>query len=225
MKIRETIYFEAVRWNRVFDLLVVKFGLTFSETDALVHDFFKRHCKLFNLYWFINSTLSYHDNMLLSAICNCHGADVVELHHVHRFRLGSVTVQYLQKIEFEPDFKAGEEGVRAGTCCPWIEVGVMGRQMALNTARRLIGFQLCLTIVAILTYVISVGLLFYGFSVLFIFLQDPGATTLAATRRAPLGLALLCTLVGLAGFFGRAVSNLISLADKRLRSGEKKSKS
>lgn len=210
-----------MRWSKVLDLLVSKFSLSFNDTDQMMRDFFARYRKPFNLYWYLNRRLSAPDNMILSAICNYHGADIVELIRNKSIRLGPLLIAYRQKILFEPNLRGARGDSQPGTCTPSIEVDLLGFKWALETTRSLLTFQAILTVLAIIAYVVGMGLILYGFSVLFLFLQMPIETTAAATTDAPIGLALLCVLVGLAGFFGKAVSNLFNLTYERIKRNRK----
>jgi hypothetical protein len=208
LKIREEIEFDAVRWSKVLDLLVSKFKYSFEEADLLVHDFLKRFRKPFNLYWFLNRHLSRPDNSVLAAVCNCHGADTVVLHRRRALSMFGLKVEYAQSIEFEPNLRPTQSDALPGTCLPRIETTILRRKIVLLDTRQTVLFQAGLTLLALVAYVLIMGLVLYGLAVITLFVLRPYETTMAATRSLHLGFALLSVLVGVAGFFGRAVNNI-----------------
>lgn len=216
LKIKQSVDFKDVRWAKVLDLLTTKFHLSFFEADSALKDFLKRFSRPFNLFWFLNPSLTVMDNKIIAALCESLGADSIMLRREYAFRAGMVRMDYRQRIEFEPVLKVAEGG-KTGSCLPFIELTVLGRIFLLYSVREVLFVQLLITLMAICFYVVVVGLLLYGLAILVVFLSVPGETTALATRHAPFGLALLCALVGIAAICGRAVLNLAQLLKKRLR--------
>jgi len=214
-RVRIQLDFDAVNWPGVLKILSGRFKLSFLAADRELKDFVRRFLRPFNLYWYLHPHLSEQDNRLLMVVCECHGADVVVLSFRRALHIGALEIQYMQEIEFVPRFRQAEPG--AGLCRPRIEVRFLGLRVVLGRLWSALCFQAACFVFAVLLYVLGMGLMLYGLAVFLLFLHLPLPVTLAATKQAPLGLALLCFLTGLAAISGRAVRNVFGLLWEKWR--------
>ena len=216
MIIRHALPIEHVNWAAVLDLMVRRFKIPFVAADKQLNDFLKRFCRPLNLAWFLDSALSEDDNLLMQLVGECHGADIVTLVFERRIRLGPGCIAYRHAYEFEPRFGRAQA---TGTVRPRVELRILGRQVTLASARAVALCQLLVSLLGVVFYVVVVGLLLYGLSVLMLFLREPMDVTRAATSRASIGTALLCVLVAVAALTGRAVRNIAGEIRRRLVKG------
>lgn len=217
INIRKRIDFDDVWWAGVLDLLVKRFGMPFEQASVSLRRFFGRFRRIFNLYWYTHRILSEEDNRIVAAICECHGADVITLVLQRSLSIGIFNIDYHQMIEFEPRFRRDEAEAGKGALRPRIEVRVGRRLLTFSTLWGALFFYFLATLVAVVVSALLVGLFLYGLAVFLLFIVLPIDVTIAATRFGPIGVALLCFLVGGAALFGRAIKNVWHLLRQRWR--------
>lgn len=222
-EVLKSLNFEDVRWAKALEVLSSKFGYTFSEADRILKSFFKRFLSPMNMYWFLNPKLSQEDNKLLACMCEVHGTDALLISHERLIQKGPIRIAYNQIIEFDPKLSGFNDTDESGVCVPRIEICVMGRSFMIVTALQALLVHFVVSLGAVLSYVLIVGLLLYGFSVLIMFGLYPADSTIAATQNGVFGLALLGILMALSAVFGKAFVNLSRLALQRYRAKTKNS--
>ncbi len=216
LRITLTLSIDEVHWPQVLDLLGKRHRVPFRKAGELTKDFFERFLKPFNLYWFAHPQLSSEDNRLLSAVCECHGADVLVLTAEKPYRAGPLRLSYAQQIEFHPNLRNSDTS-HAGTSRAEILVGLFGRTLRVDSFIQTISIYLLLSMIALLAFVVVVGAFMYALAVFLLFLEQPLGVTEEATGNAAIGLALLSFLVASSAIFGRAVSNVTKLLYGKMR--------
>lgn len=216
LRITLTLSVDEVHWPQVLDLLGKRHRIPFRQAGDLLKSFFGRLLKPFNLYWFTHTKLSANDNRLMSAVCECHGADVVILTVEKPFRAGPLRLSYSQLVEFHPNLRSSDR-VRYGTSRARITVGLFGRTLQVDSVVQTLSIYLLLSLIGVLAFVVVVGAFMYALAVFLLFLEQPLGVTEAATSNAVIGLALLCFLVASSAIFGRAVSNVTKLLYSKIR--------
>lgn len=209
--VKRRLNFDEVNWPAVLEILIKRFKLPFSAADDRLKKFMARFLRPFNLYWYLGAKLSSHDNQLLMVVCECQGADSVTLCRQKSLALGPLELHYSQEIEFEPHFRRDEAEPGRGAAVPLIEVKFLGLTARLRRFWSVLAFQAMFWSLALVLYVVGMGLLLYSVAVFLLFLHLPVPVTIAATKHASIGLALLCFLVGAAAVSGRAVKNVLGL--------------
>ncbi len=207
----------AVAWAAVLRILCDNFKLSYEQASRLIRNFHKHFRSVLSLRWLVFSELSVDEGRLLAAICEVHGADAVRI-WLSRGLLGSHSrIKLRQQIDFFPAFRTNQQAAKGGYLLARYVISFFGRELVICKVWQALLVHVLFVLFAIVSYVLLVGCLLYGLSVLLLFIMEPAFVTLAATNRAPLGLALLCMLVGLAGIFGKAVHNLLIVAKGGLR--------
>ncbi len=216
LRITRTLGIDEVHWPQVLELLQKRYKTPFREASAILDDFLKRFTDALHVAWFARPQLSSADNTLLSAVCECHGADSVILTMDRPYRAGPFRLQYSQAIQFTPALRVGAE--TAGlVSAPVVELRLFGRLHRIETLSQALFAYAVLGLSGILSYVFIVGALLYALSVFLLFLESPEGVTAEATDNPAVGLALLSFLVATAAIFGRAVGNLSRLLMQKLR--------
>ena len=210
LRIRAELDLSQVHWKLAASILVSHFDLMQSAAEVLVAGFRRRCEGPLQLTWFKTKALSKADSQVFAALCEAHGADALSISVTHCFAPGGVTFGYRHQVFFQlaPGSRAAGGVVLAQ---PGLELIVGKWNVVLRSLRSVLILQLLLVMLAILFYVVAAGCFLYGVAVLLLFLADPAYVTVAATKRLPVGLALVCMLAGLAGICGRAVRNIIRL--------------
>lgn len=216
LRITLTLAFEDVQWPQVLEILSKRSRLSFLEANKVLKDFLSRFLQPFHFSWFRRRALSYDDNRLLAAVCECHGADTVILTLEKPVRAGPLHLRYNQAFEFSPGLRKGEHAPE-GQVTPTVELTVLGRRHRVQTASEALFLYSIVALTGILSYVVLVGALLYSLSVFLVFIEQPAGVTEEATTNAAVGLALLCFLVVCAAVFGRAVSNIAKLLHAKVR--------
>lgn len=215
LRITLTLSIDEVHWPQVLELLEKRHRIPFRTAGEHLKDFFDRFLKPFNLYWFTHRKLSINDNRLLSAVCECHGADVLVLTSERPFRSGPLRLSYLQQVEFEPNLRCNDAAT--GTSTAQITLGLFGRTLCVDSLVQTVSIYLLLSLIGVSAFVVVVGAFMYALAVFLLFLEQPLGVTEAATSDAVIGLALLSFLVACSAIFGRAVSNVTKLLYTKLR--------
>jgi len=212
LRITRNLEFDTIVWPTILSILTSRFQIDFSEASKAVNQFCERFNKPLNLYWFLKSSLNESERKVVAAICEANGADVliVNLERKSRTILG---LTYSQEIRMAPNLK-GKAG-SPGTIKPLIRLSLFGVQVPLRSALSVLLMQLIIGSLAVVGFAMVAGCFLYGLSVLILFFWEPAVTTVAATRRAGIGFALLAMLVGCSAVFGRAIYNLGSLVRHR----------
>lgn len=222
LRITLTLSIDEVQWPQVLELLGRRHRLPFLQAGKTLKDFFGRFLKTFNLYWFTHSKLSPEDNRLLAAVCECHGADIVNLTIDKPFRAGPLRLSYNQQIEFQPNLRTTDIA-RPGTSRAQISLSFFGYTLRVESWFQAVAIYLSLSLFGMAAYVVVVGAFMYALAVFLLFIEQPFGVTQAATSDAAVGLALLCFLVACAAIFGRAVSNITKLLAGKLRNALRRS--
>lgn len=215
IRITRTLSLDDVHWPSVLELLSKRYKLSFREANAIVDGFFSRILKPLHIGWFLQRELRSDDNRLLSAVCECHGADSVVLTHERPYRAGPLLFLYSQSVEFTPALRQSAD--KSGICDPVMQLRLFGRSHRIRCLRDVLFAYAVLGLFGIVSYVLVVGALLYSFSVFLLFLEHPVGVTEAATDNLAIGLALLCFLAGCAAIFGRAISNVTRLLIQKIR--------
>ena len=215
-RITVTIPCQNVAWAKVLDLLVSRLKVDFFEADSNLRRFFKSFYLLLNLRWFRRRSLSAEDNAIALAMCEVHSADTVVLVHDRPLDLGAFSFRYRLLLSLTPRLSR-DESREEGRASARIELSGFGRTIALTTVPQVVAAQCIAMTAAVLSYVVLSFLLLYGVSVLVQLHLSPAETIIASTNRLDIGLALLATLIGIAGIFGRAISNVARLLGRKIR--------
>jgi hypothetical protein len=209
-RITVTIRFHDVAWAKVLDVLIARFKLDFFTADSQLRRFFKSFHLLLNLRWFRSHKLDPLDNTIAVALCEVYSADTVVLEHHRPLQLGSLKCSYRLLLSLSPRLsrdESKEDGRQSGR----IELSGFGKTLALTSFGQICGAHTILFVTGLLSYIVLSFMLLYGVSVLWQLHLSPAETIIAGTRRLDIGIALLATLVGIAGIFGRAIANVFQL--------------
>ena len=216
-RIRVELPIDEVNWPVVLSILMSRFRMSFPQADRLSKSFCKSLLKPLSTKWFKARNVTADENKVVCAICEAHGADVLMLSEEREMRLASLAIGYRQRIIFTPQFRPPHSSSDFGRAIPEIELNLLGAKLRLASLVEVLLTQTALALIATIFFALIAGCLLYGAAVAILFVFHPAALTLAATRSAPLGLALICMLVGVAGIAGRAIHNLTGLAFKHWR--------
>lgn len=207
-----------VHWKLVGSILVSHFDLEQQAAEKLTAAFRRRLAGPLSLYWFRASRLCRDDEKVLAALCEAHGADTLSLYSGQRFSIWRLSCAYRQQITFH--HASGRQAAGSSAqIVPEVTVELGGWQFRLQRLRSVLLMQILLVLSGALFYAVAAACLLYGVAVVLLFFVEPAYVTLAATRRLPLGLALVCMLAGLAGICGRAFRNVLGLVWQRLSRG------
>lgn len=215
-RITVTIPFHEVAWTKVLDVLVTRFKSDFLVADTNLRRFFKSFFLLLNIRWFRSARLNESDNAIAVAMCEVHSADTVVVIHDRPLQIGTIPFRYRLLLALTPRLSRREEA-EDGQQAARIELSGFGRTLVLSRPHHIVLAHLSVIGVGILTYVLLSFMLLYGVSVLWQFHLSPAETVIAGTKRLDIGLALLAVLVGIAGIFGRAITNVCKLVSGRIR--------
>src|SRR4051812_10277871 len=105
LRINRELDFDAVNWPHVLDALVNSLSMPFVKAESLIRKFRHSFLRPLNMYWYLSSQVSREENLLLLAVCETLGSDSVTLKHEKSIRSGPFTIQYAQKILFEPELR------------------------------------------------------------------------------------------------------------------------
>ncbi|MBX7144752.1 MAG: hypothetical protein K1X79_09905 [Oligoflexia bacterium] len=216
IRVHLTLAFDDVHWAQVLDLLMRRYHMSFAQANALIVSFSRRFRTVCHLSWFARSALSGHDNILIATVCECHGADSIALIGTRQLRVGPLCLNYQQNIRFSPSFRR-REVIAAGSQCAAVTLSLMGHRVRIETLSAVLTLYVLLSAVAAISAALFLGALLYSVAVFLVFLDEPTSLASTATRNGPIGLALLCFLVAIAGFCGRALFNICALARKQFR--------
>ncbi len=215
-RLRARLAFDEINWALALSILVSRFEIPFDQASQMLKSLRLEIFRPLSLYWFMRSTLNSSARMVMLAVCQAHGIDQLTIDTKRALRFGIFNIDYTQVISFAPHFDS-QEGLRTTevfgvtqTLCAF------GLKLGIRTRHRLVLVQTILAALAAIAFSAFAGLLLYGVSVLLVFVMSPATVTIAATRSAPLGIALVCSLIGIAGIFGRAFANLAGEARVRL---------
>lgn len=212
VRLKKSIQFSEIHWPSVEQILVQHFKLTDLESASLIKRFTHRMRQPFGLHWFINENLSPADNTVAAAICESVGADGITISVNRSINLLALRFNYHSNFEFLPSFKRGGEDKQLGYCKPSVTIALARFERVLNTTKQIMLAGSLISAVGAIMYAIAFGMLLYGISVACLFFAEPGEMTVVALSKGHIGLALLCTLIGIAGIFGRAIKNIAGLA-------------
>ena len=206
-RLNTTLDFRDVEWSSVIERLITRVHLTPAQAKQLTSKFFERFLTPLEPFWFKHNILSPEYNRLIAAICEVHGADSVTLEKDSRINFGPVAISHSLRCRFIPTLKSFDEKASVLSCIPHISLKVFGSSFEIESVRQVILWRLLAMLCAIALAVPFMGCLLYALFVFVLFIDKPEEITITALNHGPIGLALLCFLVGCAGLFGRAAKN------------------
>ena len=189
-RLQVRVAIEAIDWNSV------------DAPQKLRREFLRKLRSPVNPVWLRRDYLTEDEQKVVRALCERFGAYVLTIEHARAY--------YEAAFEFNPFAETAT--ARKGQVKARYALLLFGRRIPIRTMLQAVLFYLMLVLSGTVLYAIGAGLLLYAFAVFLLFLADPAMTTIVATRKASIGLALLCFLVALAGFSGKAVRNVAGLA-------------
>ena len=208
-RIHRALQFNEVEWRNVVERLITRFHLEPASAKQLVNRFFEHFLAPLEPFWFRHPMLSAEYNRLVGSICEVHGADSITLEKISRLPLGPFSVVHQLRLNLVPTLKSFEEERSVTACRPDLSVSIFGSTYKIASAMQVVLWRLLSMFVAIALAVPFMGCLLYALFVFIIFLESPTELTITALNDGPIGLALLCFMVGVAGLFGRAVKNTV----------------
>lgn len=226
LKIRAEIPCEDVNWTLVRNVLCSSFKRGRAEAGRAIALFSRKIARPLNLELFCQSKLSLLESEIVCAVCEVHGADSVTLVWSRVLRKGGIDFEFRQRVEFEPPFSRRVARSSGLECASSVEISLAGLTIRISGWKQALLAQAVLFGLGVALYVVVAFCLLYALAVFLFFLMTPDIVTIAATRRADIGLALLAFLVASAWISGRAVSNLLGLiaGSRARRAGRRHSK-
>ncbi len=219
--ISKKLRLEDIAWPRVLERMAGTFKIDFFKADEQLKHFLIRLRRPFNLAWFISQSLSLSDNIILSCVCEVHGADTIELWYERSIHLGPLAITYFQESRFTPKIPRGTKE-RRGTGETRIVLGFLSKRLEVQSFLCCLGMQFLFFSLGVFLYVLIGGLLIYGLSVFILFLHHPISVLRSALHNPKIGLALLGFLSAIAAISGRAIANVSRLLWRRLASIRKR---
>lgn len=214
MRVRRYINFNDISWHRCCESLCKNFDLSIKQANNCIASFRRKFLRPLNLNWFLTK-LSTHDNFVLTALCECNGADILVISHSRRLWLCGLQSSCRQEIEFRPDLKSAQHRSPGGNCTARMWWTLLRKTLYLDSFSKLLALQIAAFILAVLFYVLIAGSFLYSLSVFILFLIDPLQVALAATTRGSIGIALLSFLVCIAAVGGKILKSLLSILIER----------
>ena len=208
LRIKASLGCDEVNWPLALSTLISRFNIPFDDASKMLVRFRNELMRPLGLYWFVKSRLSDPYKTVVLAICQAHGVDQIHLTQTRKIKVGIVGVDYEQELTLVPRLDSQVKRNKPEIYNVRQRISLLGLDIDIRTRQKLLLVQLLLAALAAVTFSLFAGLILYGLSVFMIFLMSPATMTIAATRNASLGIALMCTLIGISGIFGRAIANV-----------------
>ena len=209
-KVRRVMSVQELPWKAIFD--AVTRNETQSQNSANVFNaqeqvksFYQRLLTPFHLAWFLSRSPQVKDDSAIRACLETTATDELTIKDDRLFTVWPMRIHY----EFLFRIYRGESDIVTE---PEITIKWLFITGKLKKAWQVLVFHFLMTSVAALFMLFALLLLLYGFINFLAFLTEPWGTIARAWKEAPVGISLLCFLVGLAGVGGRGISHLMHLA-------------
>lgn len=203
---RRRLGINEINWKSVLESVMRSHTADFFGADQAIRNFFGRLVSPFNVYWFLQRKLSGTDAKIAEALLETSSADSLVLTHQRQFTLWPTQMHYSQEVTLSALPNSEEIQCEAS-----IEIRILGIQLKLRSAYTVLFIHAIASAVAAICLFFALVLLLYGFVSFLDLLAQPLPTVRKAAEQAPIGIPLLCFLVGVAGLCGRGVSHLIHL--------------
>lgn len=214
LRLRLSVNSSDVAWNAVRETL--SGAGDNPRQDVKLRKFIRSLHSPVNMHWLGERILAPDELEIVRSLCEYYSVDFLTITVDRKFKLPLLDPEYQAQIVFEPFFKDDSAQRRIGRAKGSYRISLFSRTFDLSTVPRALAFYLLLAVAGTMSYVLLMGFLLYSFSVVLLFVADPGLATAAAINRPSIGLALVCFLTALAGLSGKAVRNVARLLHKRL---------
>jgi len=205
---RRRVGIAEIPWKLVFESVSRQSQLDVFHSQEIVKSFYRRLLAPFNIGWFFRRSYIKEDQFVLNACLETSAADSLAIQQEKIFSLWPLKLHYRFTLKISRD--PIEEGFINQESV--IRLKLLIFSLSLRSPWQVLAVHSLVTLLAAVLLFFALILLIFGFVNFLAFVAEPYVTIKKAWIEAPVGVSLLCFMVGVAGLGGRGISNLAQLS-------------